>query len=385
MEIFNEKHLETLSRAQQQPCFSLYMPTHRTHPANAQDSQRFRTLVTEFDAVREQYKKDAPVQAVFAKFDELADDYFFWQHTLEGLAVFATPASFYTYLLNRPVEPLAMVADRFHTMPLQKHLQSADRFHVLVLSANDAKLYEGNRYQLDELILAGNDDIPATMIDALDHELRDLHATLASYRTATGEKWDGPQNHGLKKTALNNDVEQFFRAIDRGILTYYSKPSGLPLILAALPAHHHLFRRVSQNKQLIDEGIQMNASALTKDELRKLAWEIFEPYYESRVDDLIQTFRQVSAHRLGVDQIDQIVKDTYDGKVDTLLLEENYSLPGKIVDRDQIEYGNGRETPYQHDILDDLSELVKNHGGEVFIIPSRKMPSETGAAAINRF
>jgi len=155
--------------------------------------------------------------------------------------------------------------------------------------------------------------------------------------------------------------------------------------LAALPAHHHLFKGVSQNKRLIEKGIQMNASALTKDELRKLAWKIFEPYYEARVDDIIQTFRQVSAHRLGGDQIDQIVKDTYDGKVDTLLLEENYSLPGKIHDRDRIEYGNSQQTSHQHDILDDLSELVRHYGGEVFIIPSDKMPSATGVATINRF
>lgn len=385
MTIFSEKHLEILLAEQQPPCFSLYMPTHRTHPANGQDAQLFRTLVAEFDVIKEQYKKDMPVQAVFAKFDELANDYSFWQHTLEGLAVFATPSSFRVYRLNRPVEALTMVADRFHTIPLQKYLQSADRYHVLVLSANDAQLYEGNRYQLDELILTENDSIPATMIDALDHELRDLHATLASYRTATGEKWDGPKNHGLKKTALNNDIEQFFRAIDRGILEYYTKPSGLSLILAALPTHHHLFRRVSQNSRLIKEGIQMNASVLTKDELRKLTWEIFEPYYEARVDNVIQTFREVSAHSLGVDQIDQIVKDTYDGKVDTLLLEENYSLPGKIIDRNRIEYGNGQQTQYQHDVLDDLSELVRRYGGDVLIIPGKKMPSSTGAAAINRF
>jgi len=217
MKIFTEKHLDILLAEQHPPCFSLYMSTHRTHPANAQDAPLFRTLITEFDSVREQYNKDATVQAVFAKFDKLTDDYSFWQHTLEGLAVFATPVAFHVYRLNRSMKPMTMVGDRFYTMPLKKYLQSADRFHVLVLSANEAKLYEGNRYQIDELALTENDDIPATMIDALDHELRDLHATLASYRTATGEKWDGPQNHGLKKAALNNDVEQFFRDIDRAV------------------------------------------------------------------------------------------------------------------------------------------------------------------------
>lgn len=376
--------LTTVMGYQEAPVFSVYMPTHRTHPDNAQDPDAFKKLIQQFEPVKAEYPRDSDIQAIFDKFEALAADYHFWQHTREGLAVFATRNSFDVYRLRRRVQPLAIVADSAHTKPLLKYLQTRDRYHVLVLTTNTAQLYEGDRYQLDEIDLS-DEDIPESMIDALDHEMRDLHATLAAYRTATGENWDMGQNHGLKKTDIDNDIEQFFRSVDRAIIVKYSVPSQLPLILAALPEHHHLFRRVSRNKQLMEEGIRINATAISSEELRKSAWEIFEPHYEARMNNVIGDFRHATTKRLGADQLDEIVKDAFDGKVGTLLLEEDRIIPGRIVDRENVMYHTDRTDHPVDDVLDDLAELVLRHGGEVWIIPRDKMPSETGAATINRF
>lgn len=384
MTTFSETQSATLPTLQQGPCFSLYMPTQRRHTATAQDVLSFRTLVEKFDGIKERYEDDETVQSVFAKFDALANDQAFWEQTREGLAVFAAPSVFHVYRLNQPVRAQAIAADHFHTDPLQEYLQLADSYHVLVLSANEARLYEGNRDQLKEQLLTG-DRTANTVSDTFDGELGNLHATSAAPYKETGTGTAVSEHHGLGKTALNNNIEQFFRAIDRAVLEIYTKPSGLPLIVAALPAHDRMFRRVSQNQLLVEEGIPLNAGVLTEDELRKLAWDLFESYYEARIDHIVRTYRQATAHLRGADQIDQIVKDTYDGKVGTLLLEEGQLLPGKIIDRDRIEYYDGDQLPYNRDVLTDLGELVKRYGGEVVIVPSEKMPSSTGAAAINRF
>lgn len=368
----------------EEPVFSVYMPTHRTHPDNVQDSEIFRKLIGQFAPVKAKYARDKSIQNVFSKFEALADDYQFWQHTKEGLAVFATRDSFDVYRLHMPVQSLAIVADSAHTKPLLKYLQSSDRYHVLVLSTNTAQLFEGNRYQLDEINLS-REDIPESMIDALDHELRDLHATLAAYRTATGEKWNAAQNHGLKKTDIDNDIEQFFRAVDRGVMARYSISTRLPLILASLPEHQHLFRRLSRNSRLLEEGIKINAVPLSTEALRDAAWQVFEPYYNKRINDIISEYRQATPKRLGADQLDEIVKDAFDGKVATLLLEENRLVRGRIIDRNNVRYAADDTDNSVDDMLDDLAELVLQRGGEVWVIPTGKMPSETGAASINRF
>lgn len=384
MATLTSAQLTTILGYQDPPVFSVYMPTHRTHPDNAQDAAIFKKLVAQLEPAKGEYARDNAVQAIFDKFERLAEDYQFWQHTREGLAVFATRESFDVYRLPRRVSPLAIAADSAHTKPLLKYLQTSDRYHVLVLSTNTARLYEGNRYQLDEVDLA-QQNVPESMIDALDHELRDLHATLAAYRTATGERWEVSQNHGLKKTDIDNDTAQFFRAVDRGVIAAYSIPSRLPLILATLPEHHHLFRSVSRNKQLMEDGIKINAAALSAEELRELAWEVFEPYYNAQVDRVVAEFRQAAANRLGSDQLDELAKDAFDGKIGTLLLEEDRIIRGRIVDRNNVLLHAADTDHPVDDVLDDLAEIVMQFGGDVWILPKDRMPSETGAAAINRF
>src|SRR3546814_327671 len=192
IETFTAKHLNEALRYGEPPIFSVYMPTHRTHPDNATDARVFETLIQQFEPVKVQYAGDSGVQGVFEKFAALAANYQFWQHTKDGLAVFATRDSFDVYRLPRSVQPLAVVADTAHTKPLLKYLQTKDRYHLLVLTTNTAQLYEGDRYQLDEADLS-QADVPDTMIDALDHEMRDLHATLAAYRTRSEERRVGKE------------------------------------------------------------------------------------------------------------------------------------------------------------------------------------------------
>lgn len=384
METFTSKQLNDVLRYEEPPVFSVYMPTHRTHPDNANDARVFEALIQQFEPVKVQYASDTGIQGVFDKFAALAANYQFWQHTKEGLAVFATRESFDVYRLPRSVQPLAVVADTAHTKPLLKYLQTKDRYHLLVLTTNTAQLYEGDRYQLDEVDLS-KADVPDTMIDALDHEMRDLHATLAAYRTATGEKWEVAQNHGLKKTDIDNDIEQFFRAVDRAVAGTYSIPSGLPLILAALPEHHHLFRRVSRNQRLLENGIKTNVAAMDMDEVRKLAWNVFEPNYTTQIDGIISQYRHAASQGLGADQIEAIIRDAHDGKVGALLLEEDRIIPGRIKGRTDFEFGAQEPSDFVDDILDDLAELVLEKQGEVWVLPKERMPSTTGAASINRF
>ncbi len=384
MEAFTSKQLNDVLRYEEPPVFSVYMPTHRTHPDNANDARVFEALIQQFEPVKVQYASDTGIQGVFDKFAALAANYQFWQHTKEGLAVFATRESFDVYRLPRSVQPLAVVADTAHTKPLLKYLQTKDRYHLLVLTTNTAQLYEGDRYQLDEVDLS-KADVPDTMIDALDHEMRDLHATLAAYRTATGEKWEVAQNHGLKKTDIDNDIEQFFRAVDRAVAGTYSIPSGLPLILAALPEHHHLFRRVSRNQRLLENGIKTNVAAMDMDEVRKLAWNVFEPNYTTQIDGIISQYRHAASQGLGADQIEAIIRDAHDGKVGALLLEEDRIIPGRIKGRTDFEFGAQEPGDFVDDILDDLAELVLEKQGEVWVLPKERMPSTTGAASINRF
>jgi len=282
----------------QPPCLSLYQPTHRSHPENKQDPIRFRNLIKDLEASLRQKYPTVETRLLLKPFEALAKNREFWNHKLDGLAVLSGPGLFQVFQLQRPVAELAIVADSFHTKPLRRFLQTVDRYQVLGLSLNKIQLFEGNRDTIDEIDLAPG--VPRTISEALGDELTEPQLNVHSSGGAGQASTSMYHGQGGKKDEVDIDAERFFRAIDRAVLEHHSRPSGLPLILAALPDHHNLFRRVSHNSFLMAEGLDVNPNTLSIDELRERAWQVVEPQYLAKLDALVEEFAVANSKGLEI-------------------------------------------------------------------------------------
>lgn len=365
------------------PCLSLYQPTHRHRPENQQDPIRFGNLVK---ALKESLLQKYPtreIQVLLDPFLALAEDRDFWNHTLDGLAVLVTRGMFRVYRFQRPVPELVVVADSFHTKPLMRILQSADRYQVLGLSRQGIKFFEGNRDALDEIETAQG--VPRTITEALGETLTESHETVASYGGVGGSHMPMHHGHGGKESEVDIDAERFFRAVDRGILEHHSRPAALPLILAALPEHRQLFHKVSHNPFVLGEGIDIHPDALSIDELRQRAWQVFETHYLARLAALVQEFGNARPKDLGDEDLAKVAKAVVAGRVATLLIEADREVPGRIdAATGDIEFDD-LANPSIDDVLDDLGALALKMGGQVVIVPTGRMPTETGIAAIYHY
>jgi Bacterial archaeo-eukaryotic release factor family 3 len=291
------------------------------------------------------------------------------------------PEFFRVYRLQRPVPEAVIVADSFHIKPLIRILQSADRYQVLGLNRREIKLFEGNRDALDEIEPVPA--VPRTITDALGRELTEP-PTLTTFSPGAG----GPairHGYGSKQDEVDIDSERFFRAVDRAVLEHHSRPSGLPLILAALPEHHNLFRHVSQNPFLLAGGIDIHPDALPADALRERAWRVVEPQYLARLAGLVEEFGRAKSKGLGSDELGAVAEAAVIGRVATLLIDADRHVAGRIDEASgRIEYSNLAH-PEIDDLLDDLGELVVKKGGQIVVVPAERMPAGTGIAAIYRF
>ncbi|CAN5753527.1 hypothetical protein BH11MYX4_BH11MYX4_49710 [soil metagenome] len=365
------------------PFLSLYQPTHRQHPENRQDPIRFRNLVKELEGSLLQAYPTSDTRSLLKPFHALANDNDFWSHTLDGLAVLGAPDLFRVFRLPRPVTELVVVADSFHVKPLWQFLQSVDRYQVLGLSLNKIRLFEGDRDALEEVELAAG--VPRTITDALGAELTEPHQTVASYGGVGGASHAMHHGHGGKSDETDIDADRFFRSIDQAVLEHHSRPTGLPLILAALPEHHHRFHGVSQNPFLLADGITVNPDAVTNDVLRKLAWQVVEPQYEARLAKLKDDFEQARATGRGSDDLPQITATAASGRVATLFIGADLQIAGHLDEATGKVAFRALNDPGIDDVLDDLGELVGKMGGEVLVIPVARMPTRTGVAAIYRY
>ncbi|HEX6173384.1 MAG TPA: hypothetical protein VF089_05170 [Candidatus Binatia bacterium] len=368
--------------AHEPPCLSLYQPTHRAYPENQQDPIRFKNLLKSLEQSLRQKYTTRDVKPLLQPFQDLSANQDFWNHTQDGLAVLGAPGLFRVYRLQRVVPELSVVADSFHIKPLIRILQSSDRYQLLGLNRREVKLFEGNRDALDEIEPAPG--VPRTITDALGDELTEPHLTVASYGTGAA----GPamrHGHGAKKDEVDVDAERFFRAVDRAVLEHHSRPSGLPLILAALPEHHSLFRQVSQNSFLVSEAVDIHPDALSGEALRERAWRVIEPRYLARLATLVDEFGKAKSNGLGSDDAALIAEAAAAGRVATVLIEAERHVPGRIDQvSGRVEFGDLAH-PEVDDLLDDIGELVLEKGGQVVVVPAERMPVETGVAAIYRF
>jgi hypothetical protein len=384
MELLTKELIQELLSTEQNPCFSLYMPTHRTHPESQQDPIRYRNLVRQMEESLLQKYSAAEVKEHLEPFYELGNDAEAWNHTLDGLAVFSATGLFKVVGLRQTVDELAIVADSFHTKPLRRYLQSVDRYHVLGLTLHGIRLFEGNRHSLEEVELT--DETPKTITEALGDELTDKHLSVGSYGGVGGESTSMYHGHGGYKEEAEKDAERFFRVIADVIYEKYSKPTGWPLILAALSEHHSLFHKVSKNPFLLAEGIATDPASVSTDKLIGMAWKIMEPAYLQKLDSLAERFGQANANGKGSDDYKEIAIAAVEGRVETLIVEEDRIIAARITN---LVTGNTQKkdmmNPKVDDLLDDMGELVTKMGGQVMILPAVKMPSNTGLAAIYRY
>jgi hypothetical protein len=320
------------------------------------------------------------VDSLLGPFRALAENASFWSHSLDGLAVLAASDLFRVYRLHRPVAERVVVSDTFHTKPLIRIVQSADRYQVLSVTRRDARLFEGDRDALAEVELA--EGVPRTLTDALGDELTEPHLTVASY----GAGARGPamhHGHGSRKDETDIDT-RFFRAVDRAVLEHHSVRS-MPLILAALPENDAVFRNVSHSPHLADVGVGVSADAVSVDELRERCWRVLEPEYLGRLAGWVEAYGQSRSRELATDDVADAASAAAAGRVGRLLIEAERVVPGKL-DRatGRIEHVDLDDADVD-DLLDEVAELVLGKGGSVVVVPSERMPTETGLAAIYRF
>lgn len=376
------KHLTNLRSNQKFPCISLYQPTHRHLPDSLKDQICYRNLLREMESSLNEKYSTEQVHSAMKKFQQLAHDEIFWHHRTEGLAILSSPETFNIFDLQRPVSQLLVVAETFHTKPLLRILQSADRYQLLCLTRNKAKLYEGNRDSLNQVELK---NVPSTITEALGSELTEPHLTVASYGTGIGGGNNAMHHgHGGKRDEIEIDTDRFFRVIDRAILEHHSRPSGLPLLLVALPEHQATFRGLTHNKLLLEKGLSKNPESLSAPELCKEAWQEIEPTYLQRLAERIEFYQSSRSEKHGSDNIEQVAEATMAGRVAALLVEADRQVPGRVDAAGKIEPGEF-SNPEVGDILDDLAELVLQMNGEVTVVPKERMPSQTGLAATFRY
>lgn len=388
MKPFTTMDLKDLLETDEPPCVSIYQPTHRRFPENQGGPTQYRQLLEKAEKLMQEKYRSREIRPILEKFQSLAAEGPFWKSRTDGLAVLGSSHKFHVFELQGRIPELVVVADSFHIKPLLRYAQSTDRYHILCLNRHAIRLFEGNQYVLDAVELM---NVPTNIGEAVGEVLTEPQLTAASVVLESGEPDKSQRGRGATRghIAKNEDddieAERFFRVVDQAIADHYSRPSGLPLILAALAEHQSLFRKISHNPFLVGDGITINPDRLPLEELRAAAWKIMSPWQNERIAKMRGEFQAACVRQMGTDDLSEIAKAAAEGRVGRLMIDAERRIAGKLDFTSNAIVAGSFQDGSTDDVLDDLCEAVLRRQGEVVVVPSETMPTKNGAAAVYRY
>jgi hypothetical protein len=365
----------------QAPLISIYQETSRHLTDNKRDALVFKNLIKEIETSLKKLYSKKEIQSLMTMFSEIENESTFWSHTFDGIALFATLDECIIYNLKQPTTTLAVVADSFHIKPLIQYHQFVQNYQILDLDGQSFQILEGNPYHIKRVQL--NEEIPTTMDEILGTEYTDSYQTHGTYGGASGKSTF--HGHGGKKDEVAIDLERFFRRVDSIVYENVSKLSKLPLILLSPPEHHALFLQLSNNQYLEQKAITGSFETIDYDEMMKQITDYAKNTFNIKKKKLLDQFHQFRSNEKSSDQLIDIISAVIDGRVETLFIEENKVIPGKIDVINKKMTIEELSNPDFDDILDDVAQFTLDRSGEVFILSKDEMPTDSGIAAIYRY
>lgn len=292
-----------------------------------------------------------------------------------GLALYITEAEIYYYHLGIPVENLVSVDLAPNLSPLIENYQYTNQYHVLILNGDNIRLFEGDATSVKELELVG-DDAPKTLNDALGTELTGAGSNSGAY--AGGGEGGGFHGHSDTSHEKDIDRENYFRAVDSYIDEYYSAPRDLPLILYALPENQALFRDLSKNNRLAEDGINESGANVDFNTVQEKALAKNIEIVKKEQNKMFTQFRETTP-KFRIDNVlDDLAMSALEGRIDELLVNKGFSQNGTITDE-----GSYKDT--EGDFVKSLITKVIAAKGKVYIVEEEDMPEHINLSARLRY
>ncbi|MEX2575567.1 MAG: hypothetical protein WD382_02850, partial [Halofilum sp. (in: g-proteobacteria)] len=349
------------------PCISIYSTT--SPETNWKDKNRilYKDRVKEAGAALEAREMDKHVRSqLIEQLERVGESDHFWFHQQHGLAVFLSPQRCIVRKLMRSPGDLTVVADSFHLRPLLHVTQHGMCYQVLCVSAHDVALYEADQEQTCPVEL--HPHVPTRMVEA------------------TGKPANAPNRKDNERAADDSkELHQFFTRLDSAVYEHHNGPAQVPLLLATQSQYQGLFREASKNPNLLDVGFERDPfHELEQDQLGELTWNVVQDALAANLDELVERYHSNAAHELAFSEVDTIARAATMAQVETLLVEEDRRIGGRLSQEGEVEYGDF-DAPRTDDVIDDIAERVLRAEGQVRFLPREKMPVDTGVAAILRF
>lgn len=346
---------------------SLYLPaTPRTQDAQADRIALKTAAAGAIGRLCDAGTQRREVLAVEEQLDDLVDDDEFWRFQAHSLAVLANPGHLRSWRLPNAIEPVTVVADRFHVKPLLRAVAFPQVAYVLALSAGGVRLLEVSPdLPVESVRVAG---MPRDAASAVGK-------TSIKGRSHSG-RIHGSEGENVRLRQYARHVETAVRPIIGG--------AGVPLVLAASERLGAIYRSVCTYPRLAAETIVDSADTLTDAELAARARGVLDGLYAKELAEWHALFETRSGQHRTLTDVAQAGRAAAQGAIASALVDLDGVVTGTLDEATgAVTFGAADGAAYG--VVDAIAGLILAGGGRVLAVRQADIPGGQAIAAILRY
>lgn len=374
MSIISKEEFLDLSHFDNEICVSMFIPTQRAGKDVLEEKNQ-KHLKSMWKEVRVKLQEkgisDERIKVIGEPILKLIEDKNFWRHQSDGLAVFATEGILKKYTLPINFEAFNYIGKEFYLKPLAPAFTENGRFYLLELQIFKVKLYEATRYSIGEVEV--DDLTPSRLEDRVGYDYEEKHRGHETQGTMRGTS----VTHGYDAANRDrkNEYLRFFNAVDKGLDTILHEEK-VPLVLACQDNLFPIYKEANNYKYLYDQCIPGNPSDYKNMfELHEKAVELLKPFFNKEREEKLSKFNDLPPDKTST-KITEIIPSVFEGKVDTLFLENREDVFGTFDEKNMSVEIHNKKRDDSVSLMNFAAKKVIEQGGSVFLVESAFMPEK---------
>lgn len=384
----NRKDLKFLNSQQIYPSVSIFARTHRAMPEREKDPIVIKNLVAE---AKERLLKEFPardVQDVLDNIDFLVKSIDYAKST-DGLAIFVNKHVKQMFSLPLPLKNRVIIADTFETRDILGELERLPRYWVLVLSEKPTRLFYGLADELTEII---EPEVDTLGISRDGFPLDYTKPKIEEYEFHQGGTQGGAQGSMVGRAShldskyLDDHKKTFFKKVDK-LLARFITADPHALFVVGVDKNCALFDAVTVHqvaaKILGDFAERSNKELVAA--VNKTVHDNLDKKQAKKIKEFEEAINK-GHHAFGLEQVWRMA---HNGRVQELLVEEGYHVPGKINPENSenlVIYDKQGMPGVSDDLVNLLIHMVMEKGdGRITICKKDSLKNYEQIAAILRY
>jgi hypothetical protein len=378
MEQFTKEDFERLAEIESENCVSIFIPTHQSgiKVNEGVDQITFKNHIQKIQIELEK-KGHRNLSSFVDRAYRLLDDNSFWKEQSKGLAVFFNDDMFEVFCLPVPFREFSSIAKKYVLTPILSLMIEGDEFYTLSLSHKRIRLFKNTTFNFEEINISGL--VPQNADEVFSYyefrkEIQGKNMDLGGLKRSKSKANIIIHGHNPEYDE-DKYVFEFLRKVNDGIMNIL-KTEHSPLVVAAAEYVFSIYKKANTYQNLIDESIPGNPDRLNEYDLHEGAYSIVKNKLNtSRKKDIEKYPAWAGTGKTSYD-LNVILSATYDGRVESLFIEEGKELWGK--------YDPEKRTTEVHSEKqkDDIAlyslaaaKTIENNG-KAYLVSSKEMPEK---------